>query len=157
MTKTKRKELPEEIKVPLTSPVKFARAGATEDVFEVTVNCHSRKHYKKTLRIQQLLTKGFFDFSQLVGEGSQDLDDKDDTGTLDPAQVTMVLKSTNVDLEELTDRFEKLAMTGVVTVEGTPLNPLQLAAMDPEELELVMTVYLANFIAPLVMKVFGGK
>lgn len=152
-------EMPDSVSLPLTKAIKFAnKSGAMEDVFELEIRCHTKKHYKKTLFIKQAMTKAMFAMRQFAN--NEDLKDEtaeeDDEKVFDRQTVMVALNLSDVDLEDLLERFEKLAQTGVVRVEGKALNPIQLAALDPDDLEAAMGEYIANFIVPSVMKIFGS-
>lgn len=160
---------PDSVMMSITTPVKYADGGGLKDCFELEIVCHSRKQYKKTIYFSTVLTKIATLISlpdslmgRLVGsvagasisEKEEKVKDTEDTMT--PQQLSMAIKLNageyKIDVEEMYERFEKLAQGGLVLVEGKPINDPQMEDIDPADIERAMYTYLANFLMPLVMK-----
>lgn len=164
---------PDSVKMPIITPVKYPDGkGALADCYELEINCHSRKQYKKTIYFSTVLTKistlialpGSIMSRLMDTAGSEpssaggeiNLEKAEGSETMTPQQLSMAIKLNageyGIDVEEMYERFEKLAEGGVISVEGKPINPTQMGEIEPTDLEKAMYTYLANFLMPLVMK-----
>lgn len=146
----------------LKKPVTFTGAGGqTDESFEAQVNCHTSSAFRQALYFRNVFAKAFMDMAERSRDSKankatevvEETPLKDgEIPKLDAATVRLVLTTSDIDMEELLGRFDKLIYTGVVSVNGKPLNYKQLAEIDPEDVEGLLVIYLSNFITPLVMK-----
>lgn len=148
------------VEMALTSPIKYSNKGVQEDCFGIEIVCHSKKQYKKVLFLEQLMTKAFLELQQTFSSTSSvDVEVDDDADDEDigitKVQVVMALNLASIDLEQIYDKFETLAMTGIIQVEGMKINQPQIDEMSPEDIKGALAEYIVNFIMPSVMRSFG--
>lgn len=151
------KKLIESVMLKLTSPVTYGKAGDMADCYEIEICCHTKKQFKKVIHFKGVLTRAFFDLQQRMpgnsdGAASSDSEDESDQ-TIGCEEVILALNlSSDVDIEDLYERFEKLALLGILKVEGKNMNYLQFEEMEGDDIERAVATYLATFIMPSVMK-----
>lgn len=163
------KKVPDSVSMPLETPINFAAPdGQLKQTYEIELRCHSRKQFKKTRSLNAVLVKimtlintpnsimGQLIESEKDKKGEKDKKE-DEEIKLTAGQIRMAVELAaddkyGIDITKMLDDFEKLAMGGVIYVEGFRLNPMQFEDMDPEEFEKAMYEYLANFLMPSVMK-----
>lgn len=157
---------PDSVMMPILTPVKYPDGkGGLADCFELEVTCHCRKQYKKTIYFSTVLTKISTMISlpdslmgRLIGSADGEPEKVEDTeSVMTPQQLSMAIKLNagehGIDIEDMLERFEKLAEDGIIRVEGKPITVMQIEEeLEPSDLEKAMYVYLANFLMPLVMK-----
>ncbi len=163
MAKKKQAEI-ESVQMPLSEPVQYSNgSGEMEDCFEIEICCHAKKHYKKVMFLEQVMSRAFLELqmtysksSMNVGDDEEvDANEDDDVVKVDKSQVKLALATCTTDLEDVYERFEALAINGIIKVEGKKLNPIQLGQMDPIDIREAFAEYISNFIMPSVMENFG--
>jgi hypothetical protein len=87
----------------------------------------------------------------------QDKSGTEDDGELDAGAIKAVLLTGDADVEACLDEFDKLALSGCVEVNESPINKIQWGNVSEEDKEDILAEYLVNFILPLVMKTLTGN
>ena len=156
------------IMVRLSAPVTFTGTdGTTDEAFEAEVCCHNSKAYRKSLYFRNVFAAAFMAMARKHASESDNSEEEekdpnikadDSLPTIDEATVKLVLGTSDIDLETLYKKFDMIAQTGVVKVNGKAVNPKQWAQLleSPEDIDNLLVKYVANFITPLVMKVLSS-
>jgi hypothetical protein len=131
----------------LTDKINYADSGQQIATDKVEVSAPSKKQYRKTYLLQQIVAKALIT-AQKLSSGKKD-DSKDD-GKIEASDMKMLLMAGDADLEACVMQVEKLAMDGCVEVGGNKINRIQWEAIDPIDQENIAFQFIADFIMPLV-------
>lgn len=151
------------IMLTLQNAVTFTSNGETDEAFEVEICCHSSQAYRKALYFRSVFGAAFLAMAEkhankagIASEEEGEESNDETLPTIDEQTVRLVLMNPDIDMEEMLVRFDELAKSGVIKVEGKKINPKQLGMMSPEDVETALVKYVSNFITPLVMKALNS-
>jgi hypothetical protein len=131
----------------LTEKIKYSSGGQQIQTDKVEVSAPSKKQYRKTYLLQQIVAKALI-AAQKLSSGKKS-DSKDD-GKIEAGDMKMLLMAGDADLEACVMQVEKLALDGCVEVGGNKINRIQWDEIDPVDQEKISFQFIADFIMPLV-------
>ncbi|MDH3325175.1 MAG: hypothetical protein OEM38_00495 [Gammaproteobacteria bacterium] len=144
----------------LESPIKVSNGGDLDDCMVVTLMCPKKKFIRKTYKLQQLFTTAQVQQAELYAsiiesrEKDDETDDDKEDEKVTHTQIMQMLLSSRVNMEEVFDEFERLALLGAVMVNDKKINVLQWDAITDEDKEGLMAKYMAFFISTLALRSF---
>jgi len=132
----------------LSEKITYAEGGQQIKTDKVEVCAPSKKQYRKTYLLQQIVAKALI-AAQKLSSGKK-TESKDDGGKIEAADMKMLLMAGDADLEACVMQVEMLALDGCLKVAGNKINRLQWEAIDPVDQEKIGCRFIADFIMPLV-------
>lgn len=132
----------------LSELITYAEDGTQREAMEVEVIAPSKKLYKKTYLLQQIVTQSLLKAKDLLPSGDGESDEESEiTGK----EIKMVILAGGGDLEACIDQVGKLGKEGCIKVGGNNINFIQWDKIEPIDQEKLTCEFLANFTFPLVM------
>jgi len=144
----------------LASPIQVAVKGVMEDVQVLDLVAPSKKLLRKTYRLQQYITQALVGSQNLLKDLASDTSEASEEAgesEFDQKTVMAILLASDVDIDACFAEFEKLALLGSVEVNGTTINSIQMAKIEPSDMEGLFASYVANFTMSSVMGTFANK
>jgi len=132
----------------LSEFIKYAEDGGQKEAMEVEVIAPSKKLYKKTYLLQQIVTQSLLKAQDIMPKG--DGEAKEDT-EISGKDMKMILLAGGADIEACIDQVCKLGKEGCIKVGGNNINFIQWDSIDPMDQEKLACEFIANFTFPLVM------
>ena len=133
----------------LSEIITYSEDGGQREALEVEVIAPSKKLYKKTYLLQQIVTQSLLRAQDIMpkGDGSEK-EEADVTGK----DMKMILLAGGADIEACIDQVCKIGKEGCIKVGGNNINFIQWDKIDPIDQEKLTCEFIANFTFPLVMK-----
>jgi len=132
----------------LTEKIGYAEGGQQIKTDIVEVCAPSKKQYRKTYLLQQIVAKALISAQKLSSGGKQEKSEEE--SKIEAADMKMLLMAGDADLEACIIQVEKLALDGCVKVAGNKINRIQWESIDPVDQETISFRFIADFIMPLV-------
>lgn len=149
--------IPESVDFLLSSPITRHNAGEVEDVLILTMVCPTKAQVRKSYKLQQLFTAALT--SGATGQTIDTAEAVDAAPTthepMSGESVMGILLRSDVDIEEVMRQFERLALSGCVTVCDKPINVSQWSKIDEHDAERMAAEFIGNFILFLVARGLG--
>lgn len=151
----------------LSKPIKAADGGGGYmDVAIVTLVCPVKKFIKKTYTLQQRVKEAHVQQLEMyasindireklkiesaVDEPEKTAKEKKEEEANEWKAMLETLKSSKVNIEEVFDEFERLALLGAVKIDGEIIKEKNWNDLEYEDQEALMAKYLHFFINTLV-------
>jgi hypothetical protein len=148
----------------LTEKIQVSSNGGKQDVHIVTLVCPVKKFIRKTYQLQQWVKQAQVHQLELIAsavkirdglnikpepkkEDDDKPDDKPDVMSAD--EMMNMLLSSKVDIEKVSDEFERLALLGAVQIDGENIKQKNWDDLAFEDQEGLMLEYMAFFISIL--------
>lgn len=145
---TKKTKVLSEFKYTLQSPVKVARAGEEELIFNLTLKSPTAKHRSHLIRLKQGFLKAAVSAQRnnVIGNAENKTVEPEDQEITGDA-IMALLYISDIDLAALEEEFRTLLLAGICEVlEGVNLNPYTAEQLSLQDFEGIMGAYMANFI-----------
>lgn len=140
-----------ELKVTLSEPLKVARRGEQELMFDITLNAPTAKARTYIIRLKQLFLKAMTSMPKGQEETKADAAEAESTITGQQVIALMYLSDANVtQFHEL--MRELIIMPGVAAVDDVKMTGHLYDQMDLDDTEKLIGEYFASFLVPSLMK-----
>lgn len=145
----------------LTEKIGYAEGGQQIMTDVVEVSAPSKKQYRKTYLLQQIVAKALMVVARARRGNSSTpetvakapeltLEQKAEEKAGRYADMKYTLIGGDADLEACIIQVEKLALDGCVKVGGNKINRIQWEAINPVDQEKICFRFISDFIMPLV-------
>lgn len=133
----------------LSEIITYTEDGAQREALEVEVFAPSKKLYKKTYLLQQIVTQALLKAQEIMPSGSGE--GPEEEHDISGKDMKMILLAGGGDVEACISQVQKLGKEGCIKVGGNPINFIQWDKIEPMDQEKIVCEFLANFTFPLVM------